>query len=59
MMAPSPCAVSRRSPPYQAWFWSPQWQAGEREAGREIAAGDPSPLYASAEDMFADLHQRA
>jgi len=59
MTAPSPCAVSRRSPPYQAWFWSPQRQAGEREADREIAAGDLSPVFASAEDMLADLGQRA
>ena len=23
----------------QAWFWSPQWQAGEREADADRAAG--------------------
>lgn len=23
----------------QAWFWSPEWQAGEREASADIAAG--------------------
>ncbi len=23
----------------QAWFWTPAWQAGEREASAEIAAG--------------------
>lgn len=23
----------------QAWFWTPEWQAGEREAEREIAEG--------------------
>ena len=46
-------------PAGQAWFWSPQWQAGEREADREIAAGDLSPAYGSAEDMFADLDRRA
>ena len=46
-------------PAGQAWFWSPQWQAGERDADREIAAGDLSPVYGSAQDMFADLDQRA
>ncbi len=46
-------------PADQAWFWSPDWQAGEREAGREIAAGDLSPAYASAQEMFADLDRRA
>ncbi len=23
----------------QAWFWTPEWQAGEREADEDIAAG--------------------
>ncbi len=23
----------------QAWFWTPQWQGGEREASADIAAG--------------------
>ncbi|HEX5266298.1 MAG TPA: AbrB/MazE/SpoVT family DNA-binding domain-containing protein [Acidimicrobiales bacterium] len=23
----------------QAWFWTPEWQAGEREADAEMAAG--------------------
>jgi AbrB family looped-hinge helix DNA binding protein len=23
----------------QAWFWTPSWQAGEREAEEDIAAG--------------------
>jgi len=23
----------------QAWFWTPEWQAGEREADVELAAG--------------------
>src|SRR5258707_10275269 len=35
------------------------WQAGEREADREIAVGDLSPVYRSAEDMVADLDRRA
>ena len=25
--------------PSQAWFWTPEWQAGEREADADIAAG--------------------
>lgn len=25
--------------PDQAWFWTEQWQAGEREADEDIAAG--------------------
>jgi len=23
----------------QSWFWTPEWQAGEREADADIAAG--------------------
>jgi hypothetical protein len=38
-------------PADQAWFWSPQWQAGERGSRR----GDRG----RAQDMFADLDQRA
>ena len=26
-------------PDDQAWFWTPEWQAGEREASADIAAG--------------------
>src|SRR5260221_3035427 len=40
-------------PAGQAWFWSPQRQSGQREAGRETAAGDLSPACGSAEDMLA------
>ena len=25
--------------PGQAWFWSPEWQAGEREADEDLASG--------------------
>ena len=24
----------------QAWFWTPEWQAGEREADEELARGE-------------------
>jgi AbrB family looped-hinge helix DNA binding protein len=30
-------------PKAQAWFWTGQWQAGEREATEDIAAGRTSP----------------
>ena len=33
-------AVMQRLNPGQAWFWTEQWQAGEREADRQIAAGE-------------------
>jgi len=31
--------VRRRIDPEQAWFWTREWQAGEREAESDLAAG--------------------
>jgi antitoxin PrlF len=45
-------------PADQAWFWSSDWQGGEREADEEIARGALSPVYTSAEEMFGDLEKR-
>jgi AbrB family looped-hinge helix DNA binding protein len=41
-------------PTDQAWFFTPQWLAGEREADEGIAAGRGT-VHESAEDMFACL----
>lgn len=41
-------------PTDQAWFFTPQWLAGEREADRDIAAGRGT-IHESAEDMFDHL----
>ena len=41
-------------PADQRWFWTPEWQAGEREASAEIAAGQTT-VYSDPEAMFADL----
>jgi antitoxin PrlF len=45
-------------PADQAWFWSPEWQTGERDADEAIAAGDLSPVYTTADEMFADLDEQ-
>lgn len=42
--------VNRR----QAWFWTPEWQAGEREADEQIAAGQTS-YFDSTGDFLAAL----
>lgn len=41
-------------PTDQAWFFTPQWLAGEREADEQIAA-DEGTFHATAEDMFGHL----
>jgi antitoxin PrlF len=41
-------------PTDQAWFFTPEWLAGEREADEDIAAGRGA-VHESAEEMFAHL----
>lgn len=41
----------------QAWFWTPEWQAGERQADDDIAAGRVE-RYDSDEDFLAALETR-
>ncbi|WP_433510142.1 AbrB/MazE/SpoVT family DNA-binding domain-containing protein [Nonomuraea sp. CA-143628] len=41
-------------PADQAWFWTPEWQAGEGQATADIIAGRTT-FHRSAEDMFAYL----
>jgi hypothetical protein len=43
--------------PDQAWFWTEKWQAGERQADRDIAAGRVTS-FASDEEFFAALEAR-
>lgn len=39
--------------PTQAWFWEPAWQAGEREADAEAAAGGGERFESDAEFLAA------
>jgi AbrB family looped-hinge helix DNA binding protein len=41
-------------PTDQLWFWTEEWQAGEREASEQIAAGG-LPVYNDMETLFADI----
>jgi len=41
-------------PADQAWFFSPEWLAGEREAGEQIAAGR-TDFYEDVDALFAGL----
>jgi len=42
----------------QAWFWTPEWQAGEREADADIAAGGVE-AFASGEELLGALRKIA
>ncbi len=38
----------------QAWFWTPGWQKGEREASDDITAGRTT-VYETGEDLLQSL----
>ena len=42
----------------QAWFWSEEWQAGEREAEADIAAGRVK-TFETMDDLLVDLEQQS
>jgi hypothetical protein len=46
----------REVDPDQAWFWTPEWQAGEREASREIREG-AGVTYETDEDFLASFEK--
>lgn len=39
----------------QAWYWTEEWQKGEREADADIAAGRYKD-FDTIEELLADLH---
>jgi AbrB family looped-hinge helix DNA binding protein len=41
-----------------AWYWTPEWQAGEREVDEDIAAGRVE-TFDNADDFIADLDREA
>lgn len=40
----------------QAWFWTPEWQDGERKASEDVAAGRTT-VHEDADSMFAHLDE--
>ncbi len=48
-----PCKVIDAT---QAWFWRPEWQAGEREAAADLAAGR-SRVLESSEAFLASFEE--
>jgi antitoxin MazE len=47
----------RLVPADQAWFWTPEWQALEREADEAIERREFSGPFDSAEDLLKHLHR--
>lgn len=45
-------------PPDQAWFWTPEWLAGEIEASEDIAAGRFT-RFMSTEEFLVSLDEHA
>jgi hypothetical protein len=43
-------------PDDEAWFWTAQWQEGEREVDAQLAAGQTT-TYDSVEDFIESLSQ--
>jgi bifunctional DNA-binding transcriptional regulator/antitoxin component of YhaV-PrlF toxin-antitoxin module len=46
-------------PADQAWYWTEEWQAGEREVDEEIARGEKGRVFDSADEFVAHLHRIA
>jgi hypothetical protein len=49
-------AAGSETDPEQAWFWTPEWQAKEREADEAIAAGN-GDFYDTPEAFLAALDE--
>jgi hypothetical protein len=43
-------------PADQRWFWTPEWQAGEREADEQIAASG-GKVFNDIDEMFEHLNR--
>lgn len=43
----------------QIWWWTEEWQAGEREAESERRGGKSIGPFDSADDLIASLHEKA
>lgn len=49
--------LRRPIPDDQAWFWTPEWQAGEREVDTALQQGEFEE-FETVEDALAALHQQ-
>lgn len=53
----TPWVKPKRIPKDQEWFWTEEWQAGEREVDEALARGE-FKKFNTVEEMLADLHAR-
>jgi hypothetical protein len=44
-------------PDDQAWFWTPEWQAGEDEVDAVVARGERGRVFGSGEEFLSFLDQ--
>jgi len=44
--------------PGQRWWWTEEWQKGEREAQKDIEAGRVSKVYKNITEALADLKKQ-
>jgi len=51
----TPRVKPKHVPKDQEWFWTDEWQAGEREADEALARGEFKE-FNTVEEMLADLH---
>jgi len=51
--------VDRKIDPDQLWFWTPDWQAKEREVDESIRRGEPGTIHMSDEEFLAALEARS
>ncbi|MGH3661210.1 MAG: hypothetical protein ACRDT8_25655 [Micromonosporaceae bacterium] len=50
-------APPRPIPPDQAWFWTEEWQAGEREVDRDLANGVRGQVFYSDDEILDALER--
>ena len=51
-----PCSQREQD---QWWYWTDEWQAGERQITEDRAAGRRGPVFASGDDFLAALREAA
>ena len=51
--------VDGKIDPDQLWFWTPEWQAKEREVDESISRGEPGTVHMSDDAFLSALESRS